>query len=235
MQPREGKAGAVREMFSRIARRYDLLNTLLSLGIDSGWRREAARAALDKGANELLDAATGTGALALAVKRLAPQTRVVGIDFAQPMLDIAARKVAQSGLEVELVQGDVLSLPFADASFDSVTIAYGLRNLGDLGAGLLELRRVLRPGGRLVVLEFPPPSPGVVGDAFRFYFSRILPRIGGWLSGDPDAYAYLPASVLAFPRPPELAALIHEAGFAGVKYRLQSRGVSAIFVGEKRE
>lgn len=227
------KSERVREMFSRIADRYDMLNSLLSLGIDGFWRREAAGVAVHDEASVVLDAATGTGALALAMKRLRPEMRVVGVDFAAPMLELARRKAVASGLELELVQGDVLELPFEDDTFDVVTIAYGLRNLSDLEAGIREFRRVLRPGGRLVILEFPPPPEGFLGSLFRFYFLNVLPLLGGWISGSRAAYDYLPSSVLAFPPPPQLARLMLEAGFAGVRYRLQSYGVSAIFTGEK--
>ena len=228
-----GKSSKVQEMFSRIAGRYDLLNSVLSLGIDGVWRREAATVALQDGARTVLDAATGTGALAMTIKRQAPETLVTGVDFAVPMLDLARRKAQASGLELDLLQGDVMNLPFANDTFDAVTIAYGLRNLSNRAAGIAELRRVLRPGGRLVILEFPPPPEGVLGSVFRFYFLRVLPLVGGWISGSRAAYDYLPSSVLAFPRPPELAELMVEAGFAGVRYRLQSYGVSAIFTGEK--
>lgn len=221
-------------MFSAIAGRYDLLNSVLSFGVDRSWRREAARLALEQGPESVLDAATGTGELALLMKRKRPATRVVGADFAAPMLEIADRKAGESGLDVELLEADVLALPFADGTFGAVTIAYGLRNLADLEAGLTELRRVLEPGGRLVVLEFPPPPEDALGLLFRLYFRHVLPRVGGWISGSRSAYEYLPTSVLAFPRPPELAALVREIGFTGVRYRLQSHGVSAILVGEKR-
>lgn len=227
------RAERVRDMFSTIAGRYDLLNSVLSLGVDRGWRREAAVLALERGPESVLDAATGTGELALMMKRMRPATRVVGADFAVPMLDIAGRKADERQLDLELLEADVLELPFADESFGAVTIAYGLRNLTNLAAGLAELRRVLEPGGRLVILEFPPPGEDAFGHLYRFYFRHVLPPIGGWLSGSRSAYEYLPTSVLAFPRPAELAVLVREAGFAGVRYRLQSHGVSAILVGEK--
>lgn len=227
-------AERVREMFSGIAGRYDLLNSLLSLGRDRSWRREAAAEALAGGPAAVLDAATGTGELALTLKRARPEARVVGVDFSGEMLRRAGEKASSRGFSVEFERADVLDLPFADETFDAVTIAYGLRNLTDRGGGLAELRRVLRPGGRMVVLEFPPPPDNLFGSIFRFYFLNVLPKVGGWLSGDAAAYTYLPNSVLAFPRPPELAALLVEAGFEGVRYRLQSLGVSAIFVGEKK-
>lgn len=232
--PASSNGKAVQEMFSRIALRYDLLNSLLSLGLDRSWRREAARVALEGEAQDLLDAATGTGELALELKRLSPGSTVTALDFARPMLDIARQKLEGSGLAVELVSGDVLELPFEDCSFDAVTIAYGLRNLADRRAGLLEMKRVLRPGGRLVVLEFPPPPEGLFGRLFAAYFRYALPFLGGLISGSRPAYDYLPASVLAFPRPSELAALIRDVGFTGVRYRLLSLGVSAIHVGEKK-
>ena len=128
----------------------------------------------------------------------------------------------------------MLALPFEDGSFDAVTIAYGLRNLSDVPAGVSELVRVLAPGGRLVILEFPPPGNGPFGSAFRFYFRNLLPRIGGVVSGSREAYEYLPESVLAFPSPPELAARLQGAGLRRVRFRLQTRGVSAILVGERR-
>lgn len=221
-------------MFSRIAGRYDLLNSLLSLGRDRSWRREAAQVALAGNAKEILDAATGTGELALELQRQRPDARVVGLDFSEPMLELARRKADRQRARVEWLHGDATQLPFEDASFDAVTIAYGLRNLPELPGGLQELARVVRPGGRLVVLEFPPPPEGLLGRIFRFYFVNILPRIGGAVSGSSEAYEYLPASVLSFPRPDQLAALMQEAGLRQIRYRLQTAGISAIFVGEKR-
>lgn len=229
-----GHGERVREMFSGIAGRYDLLNSVLSLGIDRSWRREAAELALEGRPASVLDAATGTGELALALKRKCPETRVVGVDFSAAMLELAARKAGERALDLELLESDVLSLPFQTGTFGAATIAYGLRNLADLESGLAELYRVLQPGGRLVVLEFPPPPADLFGTLFRFYFSDILPRIGGWISGDRGAYRYLPDSVLAFPPPAEFAALVGRAGFSGVRYRLQTYGISLILTGEKK-
>lgn len=220
-------------MFASIARRYDLLNRVLSFGLDRRWRQEATRAAFVGGAARVLDVATGTADLALAMKRYRPEAEVVGVDFVEEMLVLGRRKAQQQGLTVRLEQGDGLALPFADATFDAVTIAYGLRNFADVGRGLREFYRVLRPGGRLVVLEFPPPPPGLFGRLFRVYFLRVLPRIGGLVSGRGSAYSYLPDSVLRFPPPPELARALEDAGFAGVRYRLQTFGVSALHTGDK--
>ena len=220
-------------MFSGIAGRYDLLNTLLSAGIDRLWRREAARLATES-ATRILDVATGTGELAFELKRQAPAAVVTGVDFAEPMLEVARRKATAQGRQVEFLHADALELPFEAGTFDSVTIAYGLRNLADVDGALSEFARVLRPGGRLVILEFPPPPDGVLGEVYRFYFRNILPRVGGAVSGSRAAYEYLPQSVLAFPEPPALAQQMIRAGFGCVRYRLQSMGISAVFTGEKR-
>lgn len=227
------KADRVRDMFGAIAARYDLLNRLLSLGMDRAWRREAVRHAIAGNPHDVLDVATGTADLALALQRSAPQARVIGVDFAEPMLEIARTKAARAGLGVELQIGDGTALPFPDDSFDVVTIAYGLRNFADVDAGLREFHRVLRPGGRLVVLEFPPPPSGALGVLFKAYFEQILPVVGGWISGDSAAYRYLPASVRAFPPPGELARAMHRLGFGGVRYKLQTFGISALHVAVK--
>lgn len=227
-------------MFSDIAPTYDLLNTLLSFGIDSLWRQEGVSAALDAstragagaGRLRLLDVATGTGKMALALKRRRPSAAVTGVDFAEPMLAVARSAASRRRLDVRFEQADGTALPFEDASFDAVTIAYGLRNFEDPDAGLREFERVLRPGGRLVILEFPPPGPGPFGRIFSTYFQRVLPRIGGAVSGKREAYSYLPRSVLGFMTPDELATRLRAAGFTVARQRLQSFGISAMHVGE---
>jgi demethylmenaquinone methyltransferase / 2-methoxy-6-polyprenyl-1,4-benzoquinol methylase len=226
------KVAQVRSMFDAIAPRYDLLNGLLSLGVDRGWRREAVAWATAKEPRQVLDVATGTADLAIALRRAAPAPDVVGVDLSEPMLAIGRAKAARRGLELRLEVADGASLPFADASFDAVTIAYGLRNFADIDAGLREFRRVLRRGGRLVVLEFPPPPGGPFGRLFRAYFARVVPWLGGLVSGRREAYAYLPASVMAFPAPEALADRIRRAGFRDVRYRLQTWGVSAVHRGD---
>lgn len=227
-------------MFSEIAPTYDLLNSVLSLGVDSRWRRQAAEAALGRsspsrphgpGRQQVLDVATGTGKLAFTIKRACADCTVVGVDFAEPMLEVARREADRAALDVEFAIADGTALPYDHETFDAVTIAYGLRNFADPDAGLREFRRVLRPGGRLVVLEFPPPRPGLVGRLFRFYFTKVLPRLGGAVSGRRSAYAYLPESVLAFFTPEVLAERMATAGFVGVSYRLQTFGISALHVG----
>lgn len=219
-------------MFGAIAWRYDLLNRLLSLGLDQRWRQEAARLALAKQPERILDVATGTADLALRLKRYRPEAEVIGVDFVPAMLELARRKAARQKLAIRLEEGDGLNLPYPDQSFDALTIAYGLRNFADYQRGLSEFYRVLRPGGRLVVLEFPPPE-GVLGWLFGLYFRQVLPFIGGVISGRRSAYRYLPDSVLEFPQPQALAAMLYQAGFSQVRYKLQSWGVSAIHVGER--
>jgi demethylmenaquinone methyltransferase / 2-methoxy-6-polyprenyl-1,4-benzoquinol methylase len=228
-------ARAVREMFSGIARRYDLLNHVLSVNIDKRWRRLVRHQLadiLDDPNALVLDVACGTGDLSLELQRNA-KARVVGSDFCRPMLDIAKDKTACAGMSVPYVEGDALSLPFADDSFDAVTIAFGLRNLASFVDGLRELARLLKPGGRLVVLEFSSPViPGFRG-LFNFYFTRILPRIGGIVSGSQGAYEYLPDSVSKFPDQKKLAQLMRSTGFTSVEFTNLTGGIAAIHTGRK--
>jgi demethylmenaquinone methyltransferase / 2-methoxy-6-polyprenyl-1,4-benzoquinol methylase len=225
------KGPAVAAMFDRIAPRYDRLNRVLSLGLDLAWRREAVAEALADGPRRVLDLATGTADLAIMLKQARPAACVVGVDFAEAMLAAGRRKLARLGLDVRLTRADALALPFADAAFDALTVAYGLRNFADVSRGLLEMRRVLRAGGRVVVLEFPPPPATGAGRALRWYGRHVMPAIGGLLSGDRSAYAYLPASTEAFLEPAELDAALARAGFTSVRHRLQSLGASALHVG----
>ena len=222
-------------MFGRIAGRYDLLNHLLSGNVDKSWRRLVARtlsSSLVDGARAL-DVACGTGDLSLTLARVGA-AKVVGLDFCRPMLEIARRK-ADGGFArgLPFVEGDALRLPFADESFDVVTIAFGLRNLAGVEEGLRELLRVLKAGGRVAVLEFSSPVvPGFRG-LFRFYFTRVLPRVGGLVSGSRGAYEYLPDSVSRFPDQKGLAALMLEAGFEGVEYRNLTGGIAALHTGTR--
>jgi demethylmenaquinone methyltransferase / 2-methoxy-6-polyprenyl-1,4-benzoquinol methylase len=224
-------AKAVRAMFAGIAGRYDLLNHILSANIDKRWRRKVRAELADVLANEdavVLDVACGTGDLAIELQRDA-RAKVIGTDFCRPMLSVACDKAP----EIAFVEGDAMNLSFADGSFDAVTIAFGLRNLSNFRGGLNELYRVLKSGGRLVILEFSSPVvPGFRG-AFRFYFSNILPRIGGWISGERGAYEYLPDSVSKFPDQKALAAMMQETGLKNISYKNLTGGIAAIHLGEK--
>lgn len=229
------KGRSIRAMFDAIAPRYDLLNCVLSLGVDRAWRRAAVRSALAKSPQRVLDVATGTADLAIMLAREAPDAEVVGVDIARAMLQLGRAKARRSGVRVALTVGDGTALAYDDDSFDAVTIAFGLRNFSNVSAGLREFRRVLRPGGRLVVLEFPPPPQSTLGNLFRLYFTRVLPRIGGLLSGNKEAYRYLPASALAFPAPRDLVAEMRQAGFDDVVWTPLTGGVAALHVGDVAE
>jgi demethylmenaquinone methyltransferase / 2-methoxy-6-polyprenyl-1,4-benzoquinol methylase len=221
-------------MFAGIAARYDLLNHVLSGNIDKRWRRLVARTlrpSLVEGAR-VLDVACGTGDLSLVLEG-AGAARVVGLDFCRPMLEIARRKAVSDARHVPFIEGDALRLPFADESFDVVTIAFGLRNLSSVEEGLRELRRVLRPAGRIAVLEFSDPVVPGFRALFRFYFTRVLPRIGGLVSGSRGAYEYLPDSVSKFPNQKRLAALMREAGFEDVGFKNLTGGIAALHTGAR--
>jgi demethylmenaquinone methyltransferase / 2-methoxy-6-polyprenyl-1,4-benzoquinol methylase len=226
------KAKRVQEMFDSIAGRYDLLNRVLSAGVDRGWRVEAAKEVLANNPKDILDVATGTGDFAIAIKRLSPQSNVVGSDFAVKMLEIAREKAKHLNLEMPFEEGDALRLPYADGSFDSLSCAFGFRNFADFKKGLQEFHRVLRPGGRAVILEFPPPPENLLGQVYGLYFRKVLPFIGGLISGRPEAYRYLPESVIAFPKPEILADLMKSVGFE-TRYRVLTGGLAAIHVGLK--
>lgn len=200
-------------MFDRIARRYDVVNTLLSLGTDGGWRRQAAAATRAGPGSRVLDVACGSGRLSAALARRGG--RVVGLDFSREMLRIAVRDQPS----LDFVRGDALRLPFPDGTFDAVTIAFGLRNLADPAGGLREMLRILRRGGRAVVLEFVRPPSGPVGATYRAYLRHLLPRIGGLVSGDAAAYRYLSSTVDSYHRPEELVALARAAGWGEPVYR----------------
>ena len=231
---RSDHARRVRTMFASIAGRYDLLNHLLSGNTDRRWRRHVVRrlrADLTEGARAL-DVACGTGDLSLALAA-AGRARVVGLDFCRPMLEIAARKAAAAPAGIPFVEGDALNLPFAEASFDVVTIAFGLRNLASVEDGLRELRRVLKPGGRVCILEFSRPVVPGFRALFGFYFRRVLPVIGGLVSGSRGAYEYLPDSVSRFPDQQRLAGLMCENGFAEVEYQNLTGGIAALHSGSR--
>ncbi|HEV2422769.1 MAG TPA: bifunctional demethylmenaquinone methyltransferase/2-methoxy-6-polyprenyl-1,4-benzoquinol methylase UbiE [Candidatus Acidoferrales bacterium] len=232
----------VREMFSRIAPRYDFLNHLLSASFDRLWRKRVARrfaSVLGDPNARMLDLCCGTGDLVFAFAREARNRRRpstasrIGADFALPMLELAKKKNAGRSAAVSFLCADALSLPFPDASFDLIAAAFGFRNLANYRSGLVEIRRVLRSGGRLAILEFCQPERGPLAALYRFYFTRILPRIGGAISGSGDAYSYLPGSVETFPPPEILRSWMEQAGFNNVEYERWTFGAVALHQAER--
>lgn len=226
---------AVRSMFASVAPRYDFLNHVLSLGRDIVWRRAAARALKDvlaQPASRVADICCGTGDLSFCLSRQS-QGLVLGADFCHPMLSIARGKTGAQRRRVHFLEADALRLPFADASMDAVASAFGFRNLANYNRGIEEMRRVLKSGGRLAILEFSRVQWPVFGPLFRFYFRLVLPRIGAWISGVEGPYSYLPDSVAKFPDQDVLAEMLRAAGFRKVSYSNFTGGVAALHVAEK--
>jgi len=234
----ENEAAAhVREMFGRIAPRYDLLNHLLSLDIDKVWRRRVARkfsSLLRDPHAKVLDLCCGTGDLAFAFRKEAPVgAEIIGSDFVPEMLVRAREKASAARAAVEFVEADALALPFADSAFDLVSCAFGFRNLANYERGLQEIRRVLKPGGSAAILEFSEPRGKLFGALYRFYFRNVLPRLGGLISGNSSAYTYLPRSVSKFPSPEDLKAQFEQAGFSAVSFQRWTGGIVTLHVGRK--
>jgi demethylmenaquinone methyltransferase/2-methoxy-6-polyprenyl-1,4-benzoquinol methylase len=228
----------VREMFGRIAPRYDFLNHLLSLDIDKVWRRRVARwcgAILSNPNARTLDLCCGTGDLALAFRRAAPKgAEIIGCDFVPEMLKRAREKAEGTRARITFVEADALALPFEDDSFDLVSCSFGFRNLANYERGLTETLRVLRPGGVAAILEFAEPRGKLLGNVYGFYFRRILPLLGGLISGSLSAYSYLPTSVSKFPSPETLHSLFEHAGFASASFERWTGGIVTLHTGAKR-
>ena len=229
-----GRADAIRDMFSAIAPRYDFLNRLLSLGIDRGWRQTLTRMALKNDTAAILDVACGTGDVSLALRRQAPAARIVGLDFSQAMLDLAAVKIEHEQADIELVAASAEELPFSATDFDLVTIAFGIRNVIDKKKALAEFYRVLKPQGRLAVLEFSQPDSAWLRVLYNFYFFKILPLIGG-LFARRSAYRYLPDSVAKFPSRDEFVSWLKESGFTNCRYHSLTFGIATLYLAEKRD
>lgn len=223
----------VARMFGRIAPRYDVMNTLMTGGRDAGWRRLAVRAARPPRAGRALDVGTGTGKLAAALADAMPGGQVIGVDVTEPMLRQApAPSFRQAGGgRVSLALADALALPFPAASFDCATTAFTVRNVADIGVAFAELRRVVRPGGRVVCLELSQPRTPIWGDLFAFFFRRVVPSIGHLIARDAGAYTYLPESVAAFLTPEALAAEMARAGLRDVRWRTLALSTVTLHVG----
>jgi len=236
-------ATRVRNMFSKIAPRYDLLNRLLSLRMDVKWRKRTAQKfqrTYRRTEARILDLCCGTGDLAFALDKervrvirdpSAHRAPIIGCDFARPMLKLAKAKARSHRRSTVFVNADALRMPFADRTFDLVATAFGFRNLADYEGGLREIARVLKPGGRIAILEFSQPRKGALARVFRFYFKRILPVVGGAISGSRAAYAYLPSSVSTFPEPAELASLMLKSGFVDVRHEGWNFGSVNLHIG----
>ena len=227
-------ATQVQGMFDRIAGVYDAMNSAMTVGLHHQWRQRAVdRAGVGPG-SDALDVCCGTGDLALELRRrIGPDGRVVGCDFSEPMLELARRKSGEEGLPVEFGWADALDLPYGEESFDAVTIGFGARNLAGLDRGIAQVARVLRPGGRLVILEITRPQREPLASFYSLWFDRLVPMLGN-LAGDSEAYSYLPDSVRTFPEPRELAGRLDAAGFAEIRWLLLAGGIIAIHSGSKR-
>lgn len=226
----------IRSMFDSIAPSYDRLNHIMSLSVDRTWRRRSLREIVDGTPQNILDIACGTGDYTVAIaKAAAPGTVVTGADISEGMMGMVAEKAAHEGVldRIKLVTADGENLPFGDSTFDRVCCAFGIRNFEDRERGLREFRRVLRIGGRAVILELSVPENKVVRWFYDLYFMHILPGIGGAVSGDKAAYRYLPASVHSFPAPEQFASLMEEAGFTDVRIRTFTFGLCRLYTGKK--
>ena len=229
------KKEGIRKLFDNIAPEYDRLNHILSLNIDKGWRRKAVREIVDADVPlDVLDVACGTADFTREIAgSVAEGSSVCGIDLSEEMMKIGREKIAAAGLSAELVQGDCEDLPYEDEKFDRISVGFGVRNFEHLELGLQQMCRVLKIGGKLVVLELSVPSNPIIRWFYKLYFLRILPAIGGFISGDRGAYEYLPASVLKFPAPEKFIAMMRQAGFAQVRHRALTFGICRMYIGVK--
>lgn len=222
-------------MFDRISPKYDALNHLFSLNIDKVWRRKTAKTVSKSHPKAILDLATGTADLAIAMAKRNPQAHIIGMDISEKMLEIGKAKVAQQNLEsqIELRLGDAASLPFEEGAFDAVTVAFGVRNFENLSKGLAEISRVLKTNGQVCILEFSMPEKFPVKQLYRLYFKRVMPKIGKWLSKDDGAYSYLPASVEKFPKPAVFSDMLTSFGLKTQHIKRLSLGIATLYVAIK--
>ena len=229
----EDRAPKVREMFSRLAQRYDLVNDVMSFGMHRLWKRQTVRLALSGASprTRVLDLCCGSGDLCFLAEELGAR-EVVGADFTLPMLEVARRRRREGNRRSRFISADALTLPFPDGSFDVLTIGYGLRNVADIPAALSEMRRVLAPGGRAVVLDFGKPDHALPAALYRAYLGTVMPTVGWLFHGDPQTYAYIPASLERYPAQRGVEALMREAGFDNVRYEERLLGTMGINVGQ---
>lgn len=234
VQGEEQTARWVRDMFSGVAGRYDLLNHLLSMNIDKYWRNRTVkqvRHILERGDSQVLDICCGTGDLLIELEATARRT-LYGSDFCHPMLTAAGSKIHRKQLRSVLFESDALRLPLAGNSLDLLTVAFGVRNFANYRKGFIEMKRVLKPGGVAAILEFSQPPNAAFAAFYNFYSSRVLPRVGGWISGSSTAYSYLPESVRKFPNAEELSVVLKECGFRTVRFQRMTFGIVALHLAE---
>ena len=229
------KKEGIRKLFDNIAPDYDKLNHILSLNIDKGWRKKAVKVIVDtKEPLQVLDVACGTGDFTIEIaQKAAPGSSVSGIDLSEGMMKIGREKIKAAGVQADMVQGDCEDLPYGDGTFDRISVGFGVRNFEHLEIGLKQMHRVLKKGGKLVILELSVPKNSVLRWFYKLYFLKILPAIGGWISGDRGAYEYLPASVLRFPAPDKFISMMYEAGFEKVLHRPLTFGICRMYTGLK--
>ncbi len=230
------KKEEVAEMFNNISKRYDFLNHFLSLGIDKIWRKKGIKQLRAVQPKKILDIATGTGDFAIAALVLKP-TEVIGVDISQGMLDVGIEKMKRKGVDhvIKMRIGDSEQLPFEDGYFDALTVGFGVRNYENLEKGLTDMLRVLRPGGKAIILEFSKPKKFPMKQLFGFYSKRIIPFFGKRISKDERAYAYLPESVAAFPEGKEFTDILEKIGYVGVSAQTVSGGIATIYAGSKKQ
>lgn len=231
----QSKGEQVEQMFDSIAPAYDFMNRAMTLGIDRLWRKRAVKMVAKTDPAEILDVATGTGDLAIALARRIPAARITGVDLSEGMIAVGREKIARAGLgeRIVLEPADCLSLPFADGSFDALTVAYGVRNFADIPAGLREMHRVLRPGAMLCIIELSTPVNPLVSPFYRLYTRGVIPLVGRLVSRDSRAYSYLPESITAVPQREEMCQLMLDAGFRDARFRPLTLGVCTIYTAKK--
>lgn len=232
---KESKKKQVENMFDKIAFRYDFLNRFLSAGIDVGWRKKAIKQLVPSMPENILDVATGTGDFALTSFQILKPEKITGIDISEGMLEIGRKKIEKAGLQknIQLLKGDSEAILFDDNTFDAVTVAFGVRNFENLEKGLAEIRRVLKPGGKLVILEFTKPAAPVIKQVYNFYMKTITPKIGKIIAKNNDAYQYLNDSVLQFPEKESFIHILNQSNYRNAFYKTLTLGICSIYCAEK--
>ena len=231
------KREKAKKLFDNIASDYDRLNHILSLNIDKGWRRKAVREIVDTDKPlKVLDMACGTGDFTIEIsQKVAKGSEVTGVDLSEEMMKIGREKIAKAAVEATMEYGECEELKYPDNSFDRISVGFGVRNFEHLQKGLEEMFRVLKPGGKLVILELSVPSNPVIRWCYKLYFLKILPAIGGYISGDRSAYEYLPASVLHFPAPDKFQAMLKECGYSEIRHKSLTFGICRMYIGKKQQ